>query len=92
LRFFNTDEELINWVIETFGGKVAIANSNSSYGHKRCLRVEWIGQKALPILEGIKIYLHGKKARVAEYAIEQLSCVDTERRGAISEAMHILNT
>jgi len=91
VRFFNTDLDLINWVLETFGGRIALANSNTSYGRRKCLRVEWIGQTSLPILTGIRPYLHGRKNKVAEYAIEQLSCVDIERREVISDAMHILN-
>ncbi len=32
VRFFNTDGDLINWVLKVFGGGVSIANSNTSYG------------------------------------------------------------
>lgn len=91
LRFFNTDLKLINWVVDVFGGRIALANSNTSYGRKPCLRVEWTGQKALPIIEGMKPYLHGRKFKVAEHAIEHLTSADFDRKEVLSEAIHILN-
>lgn len=91
LRFSNTDLILINWVVDVFGGKIAIANSNSTLGKKMCLRVEWTGQKALPLLEGMKPYLHGRKLKVAGHAIEHLTSTDLDRREVLSEAVRILN-
>ena len=91
VRFYNTDSALLNWVLETFGGSVKVANSNSSLGHKICLRIVWSGQKALPILEGIKPYLHGRKANIAAYAIEHISNTDQVECAALSEAVLILN-
>lgn len=92
VRFFNTDTELIDWVNQVFGGRVGIGTSNTSYGQdKICLKVEWNGKKAQPILERISPYFHGNKGKVVQYALQHLSCDNLNEKEVIAEAMHILN-
>lgn len=81
VRFFNTDLEIIGWLLEKFpDAKLHKANSNSSYGHQLCLTVRWNGVKAKPILEGIYPYLRGKKKELAELALELIRILETNYR------------
>lgn len=83
VRVSNTDLKMIEWIQENFGGHIAEANSNTSYGHKICLRVGWNGKKAEPILLGTLPYLLTKKARLAGLALKHIKEDNLDEREAL---------
>ena len=103
VRFNNTDEAVIEWVISRFGGLKCEANSNSSYGKKICHRLDWNSVNAIPILEGVLPFLVIKK-QLALIALEYLALTGRQRtithpcptdawnkREALCEVASILN-
>ena len=102
VRIANTDMGIIGWLREKFPEvKTNKANSNTSYGKKLCLKVEWNGRNAIEVLTRTSPYLQGKKKKLAELALEFLDYVDDSRylnpgkieaRLALKEVAAILNS
>jgi len=103
VRFNNTDEAVIDWVLIRFGGILGEANSNSSYGKRTCYRLDWNSVNAIPVLEGTLPYLVIKR-QLALVALEYLtltgrqrtnkhkcSSVSWDKREVLCEVASILN-